>query len=338
MKRNPSPLSGLFAAAGMLALILDSRTALAGAAEGIDLCIRTVIPALFPFFLLSVILTGSAFGLELPLLRPIGKLCSIPRGAESILLTGLLGGYPVGAQCVSQAYAAGQLRKEDAERMLGFCSNAGPAFLFGMTGQLFQNKAVPFLLWGIHIASALITGTILPGRSTGNALPAPARKPQAGQALTKSIKITASVCGWVVIFRIVIAFARRWFLWLFPVTVQVIFTGILELTNGYLELIAVENESLRFILASCFLSFGGLCVGLQTVSVTADAGLSLRHYFPGKLTQTAVSASLSAITAGFLFHSPAPCCPIVTILPWIPYFIFRKNKKNSSSIPTASGV
>ena len=51
-------MTGFAAGAAMLMLILDGRTALTGAAEGIDLCIRTVIPALFPFFVLSPLLMG----------------------------------------------------------------------------------------------------------------------------------------------------------------------------------------------------------------------------------------------------------------------------------------
>ena len=43
----------LAAAAGILVLILDSRTALAGAAQGLSLCLKTVIPSLFPFIFLS---------------------------------------------------------------------------------------------------------------------------------------------------------------------------------------------------------------------------------------------------------------------------------------------
>jgi hypothetical protein len=50
-----------FAAAvlGMTVLILDSRGAAQAAAEGVAVCIRTVIPSLFPFFLLSGYLTGA---------------------------------------------------------------------------------------------------------------------------------------------------------------------------------------------------------------------------------------------------------------------------------------
>ena len=47
----------------MLALILDGRTAIDGARQGIELCLRTVIPSLFPFFVLSILLTSSLLGM-----------------------------------------------------------------------------------------------------------------------------------------------------------------------------------------------------------------------------------------------------------------------------------
>ena len=340
MKRYRPLAAGIVASVGMLALILDSQTALTGAAEGIDLCIKTVIPALFPFFLLSVLLTGSLLGVDFPFLRLIGKLCGIPRGAETILLTGLLGGYPVGAQCVSQVYAADQFSKADARRMLGFCNNAGPAFLFGMTGFLFENKSVPWILWLIHILSALLTGTLLPGRSVSRSVTQPHCHITIGQALHKSLTVTGSVCGWVVIFRIILAFLERWFLFLMPPIAKIILTGILELTNGYIGLTAIGNDSLRFILASIFIGFGGICVALQTASVTGQAGLDMGYYFPGKLMQTCFSALLSFCATEILFKTGYSFpLPLLIFIPIIAVIIFLvKKTKNSSSISCSSVV
>ena len=67
----------------MLALILDGRTAIDGARQGIELCLRTVIPSLFPFFVLSILLTSSLLGSSLAVLRPLGRLFGMPDGAES---------------------------------------------------------------------------------------------------------------------------------------------------------------------------------------------------------------------------------------------------------------
>ena len=326
---------------GMLVLILDSRTALEGAAQGVSLCIQSVIPALFPFFVLSAMLTGALSGTNNPILRPLGKLCGIPQGAESILLAGLLGGYPVGALGISQAYREKLLSKEDAWRMLGFCSNAGPAFIFGMSGVLFQSKSIPFILWLIHILSALITGAILPCKSNMRIQPSSEKPVTPTQAVGTAMRSAATVCGWVILFRVILRFLDRWFLWLLPNELQILLTGVLELTNGYLDLATLTNEQLRFILACIFLACGGFCVVFQTASILGQAGLDLGFYLPGKLLQTAVSAILSYIASLCLFHQDLhflPCGVIGVIAAFVVSMILLKNKQISSSIPTASGV
>ena len=77
--KNRNLYQGFAAGIGMLLLIFDSKTALEGARAGIDLCIRTVIPSLFPFFVLSMVLTGALMGTSLLWLRPIGALCGVIR-------------------------------------------------------------------------------------------------------------------------------------------------------------------------------------------------------------------------------------------------------------------
>ena len=47
------------ASAALLVLILDGNTAIAGIREGIQICIQTLIPSLFPFFICSGLLTGN---------------------------------------------------------------------------------------------------------------------------------------------------------------------------------------------------------------------------------------------------------------------------------------
>ena len=84
----------LLGALGILILVLDARTALQGAAAGMELCIRTVVPSLFPFLFLCGLLTDSLWGSRLLFLRVVGKRLGIPAGAESIQQSGFLGGYP----------------------------------------------------------------------------------------------------------------------------------------------------------------------------------------------------------------------------------------------------
>lgn len=321
MKRNQL-LQGVGAFLGMLLLILDAKTALLGAQTGIDLCLRTVIPSLFPFFVCSILLTSSLSGISFSALRPFGKICGIPPGAETILLSGLFGGYPVGAQCVTAAYHNKLLSRGEAERMLAFCNNVGPAFLFGMVSSLFASPWISWLLWGIHILGALLTAVVLPPNGEERiSADSTVQQASIAQILRQAITAMGNVCGWVVIFRVVLAFLHRWLLWIFPVEIQTILAGILELTNGCVELGNVTDMHLRFLVVSGLLAFGGLCVTMQTISVTT--GLSLRLYFLGKGIQTVFC---TAVAFALAYRN---CYPLGILLGMI--IVKRKLQKKSSN-------
>lgn len=322
------------AALGMVILILDGKTALVGAQEGIDLCLRTVIPSLFPFFILSSLLVGS---LDARWLRPVGKLCGIPAGAEALLLTGFLGGYPTGAQCVSQARSSGKLTKAQAERMIAVCSNAGPSFLFGMVSQMFTESSMVWLLWAVHILSAVLVGMILPREDTAPTSVTLPRIPLP-QALSGAVGTIALVCGWVVFFRIGITFLNRWILWLLPEVWQVALCGLLELSNGCCALHRIASPAMRFLVCSGLLACGGVCVTMQTASVTR--GLSMKYYIPGKLLQTLLSLALASVIQ-LTFPEPAAFGGRILLLSLLGGLLLAgilRKKKINSGIPRLVGV
>ncbi len=320
---------------GLIVLILDTKTCLYGATSGIQLCLRTVIPSLFPFFVFSSLTNSTLAGEAFPMLNPICKLCRIPYSSASILVLGFLGGYPVGAQCVSDALNAGTITPKNARRMLGFCSNAGPAFLFGMIGSLFSSSVIPWMLWVIHILSAIITGWILPGGTDGNGFIRKRKVMSLSDSASKAVHTIALVCSWVVLFRIIIAFCERWFLWLFPNEFQILIAGLLELSNGANALQALPSQSGRFVLSALMLGCGGICVGMQTVSIVGDMGTGM--YFPGKLIQGCLSFLIAAAMQYVLFptseQTPIPLSlivgPFILCLFTIGYIYKRKKENNS---------
>lgn len=287
-------LTAAISASVMLLLILKPNIAIAGAKDGIDLCIKTVIPSLFPYFVLSALLTNAMTGIHAPIFAPLGRLCGIPQGSEILLLTGLLGGYPVGAQAVTQAWRNGQLSTQDARRMLGFCSNAGPAFFFGILTIQFQSRLIVVILWMIHTLSAILVGALLPGRNRAKILLPPADEIGISGAVRRSVGVTATVCAWIVLFRIILAFLGA----LLPMNAAA--NGLLELANGCCDLWRIDNITARFLTASVMLAFGGVCVCMQTVSATSGLGLGM--YLPGKLLQSAFSAALSLLISPVLFE------------------------------------
>lgn len=329
--------TGVAACLGMLLLILDAKTALAGAREGISLCISAVIPSLFPFFVLTNLLTGSLVGAGTRFLRPLGRLCGIPEGGESLLITGLLGGYPAGAGCIRQAYDAGQLSPSDARRLLGFCSNAGPSFLFGLVAMKFPSLHMAWVLWGIHILSAFLVGIALPGKTTARISPLRGANISVSGALKTSLRTMASVCGWVVIFRVVIAMLSRWCLWLLPREGQLAVIGILELTNGCCDLEQIGSVGLRFLFAAGLLGFGGLCVVMQTASVVGDLGI--KTYLLGRILCAIFSVLLAAVYQSLFFGEAGFSAPILILLVIAAaVLVILVKKRKNSSIPAAIGV
>lgn len=313
MKHHKTIILGIFASLGMLFLILCNKIAYTGAKEGVLLCLNTLIPSLFPFLVLSVIINRTFVGKRIPFLYPIRKLCGIPNGAESILFLGLLGGYPVGAQSIADAYHGGYFSKETAQRLLGFCNNAGPSFIFGIITLQFQTSNVAWYIWVIHILSALIVGVILPKKDNSSyhsVKTIPVSPPTFPKALEAGIKIMAKICGWVILFRVLLAVFKKWLFSHFPIWLQILITGAMEIANGCVDLHHIPTEGLRFILAVCILAIGGICVCMQTLSVTGSLGLGA--YFPGKVLQGIISFFLAEHLQYIIFPSehiisvPAP--------------------------------
>ena len=321
--------------AAMMVLILDSKTAIAAGVAGIDLCLRTLIPALFPFLVASALLTGAMMGQPIRLLAPLGNVLGIPEGTEFLLVVGFLGGYPVGADHVSRSCRMGALDRQNAERMLAFCCNAGPSFLFGIIGPQFEGKLIPWFLWGIHITGALITGILSAhGPEKAGSLLSCQAYSMSG-ILRSCVSTMGIICGWVILFRVMMGFLNRWFLWALPVSVQVLISGLLELSNGCSRLMEISSEGIRYLVAAVMLSLGGGCVTMQTVS--ACGGLSLRWYLIGKLMQCCISILLCCATQ-FLFvpeqrvDIPAFVVPAVILMTGILGFALSAQKKSSGNI------
>lgn len=277
------------AAAGMMLLILDAKTAAEASRQAVEICIRTVIPSLFPFFLLSGYLTGSFQGGSWA-----ARLFRSHSSCGGVILTGLLAGYPVGAKAAAEANQTGALSRQQADRLLYFCSQAGPSFLFGMVAAQFDGPQFAWSLWGIQILCALTVANLIPEVTISFSSIEMTDKKNL-DPMQSALRAMASVCGWVIVFAIVIQFCKRWVLWLLPVELQVLISGLLELTNGCLMLNKIQNPDLRFLIAAVMLNFGGLCVLLQTASVAGE--LRLGNYLKGKLLQTCFA---------FLYSLPFP--------------------------------
>lgn len=287
MKKKMMSWQLLLSCAGMMCLILDSRCVAEAAAQAVSQCLSAVIPSLFPLFVICNYALPMLAQCRIPWLC---RFCKIPQGCESILVLGSLGGFPVAAQCICQT----DLPQKDAERMLGFCSNCGPAFLFGIIGGFFEDRSIPLVLMVIQLLSALLVAHVWGGEPARSGIPH-IKLMSLAESVQRAIRSMAAVCAWIILGNVLLLFAKRWFFPFFSPLLGIILSGLTELTNGCFMLPQISDIHIRFIAASGFVCFGGLCVMLQVHAMVAGNGLSMKAYFGQKLLQGAIGVLMAAL-------------------------------------------
>ena len=274
---------------GTLAILLlrQAETAAQAARDGVQLCLTSVIPALFPFFAVSSLLValGAAEAAGRALAHPFGRLFCCGGAGCAALLLGLVGGYPVGARTAAELVRRGELSPAEGARLLTFCNNAGPAFAIGVAGvSVFGSARTGAWLYLLHCAAALLTGLLFCRRPLPvTAMPKRPVPPLAGR--------TGQIL-WAAEGAVLLRLAEGLIGPLPPLA-----AGVLELTNGILRL---TPDRRGFVTAAALLGWGGLSVHCQTAAVTAGSGISLRLYVPAKAVQAALSAGLAALLAPYL--------------------------------------
>ena len=311
MKRKSNVISGMFALAAILCLILDGQTAITGGSDGVALCLQSVIPSLFPFFVITPLLIVSIEKQAEVFLKPFASVLHLSPKQIPYFISGLLGGYPVGAKNIRDGYMSGELSHNEAVRMLSFCCNAGPAFLFGICGGLFQSRWTPWFIWMIHIISSFIIGITIPGSSSGHTNRSDTQITLM-QSFQNAIRSIAGVCGWVILFKVYLAIAEKWILWYLPQWLKTALIGFMELTNGCISLYQIPGEDIRFLLCCVFIGFGGVCVWMQTLFVLQP--LSAKPYLLGKIWQTIISFLLALLVVAIKNHMVMTAVSSIIIL------------------------
>ncbi len=225
-----------------------------GVLDGMLLCGNILIPALFPFCVLSV------FVLRCGVLNLFkGKYGKV----FAIFIISLIGGYPVGAKLIGDEFSLGLIDKKTSRIMLCFCVNAGPAFIYTFAGIGVLGSAVAgkILLMSHIMASLQIMAVLL---LTGRFKQLNFRIDSENEGNIASVfvesvaaasKSIISVCSFTVIFSGITELIRT-------IKFSDVFIPFLEITNGI-----IGTENIYFV--SFLLGFGGLCVIMQVYSISS---------------------------------------------------------------------
>jgi sporulation integral membrane protein YlbJ len=292
---------------------------IAAARDGLELCANVIIPSLFPFFVLSTLVVETGVTRYLgrllePVMRP---LFNVGGGCVAAFVLGFIGGYPVGAKTVISLFENGDCTKTEAERLLSFCNNSGPAFIFGVVGAgVFSSSMIGLLLYLAHSFASIIVGILFRGwgrsgkRSGGARKAAPPAPENFAAAFTGSVKSSVqsmiNICGFVIFFTVFIRllFISGFIPWLAGLLgvllgplgfdsrwAERLLTGFIELSSGVWSLKDAAGQLTGSVAMAAFmLGWAGLSVHCQVLSFIGSSGLSVRTYIYGKFIQGILSA------------------------------------------------
>lgn len=282
----------------------------AGASEGLLLWFHTVLPTLFPFFVIvSLLVSTGSFQLLSHVFAPaFCRFFHISAPSVIVILGGFLCGYPMGAKIVSDLYQRHQISAEEGKYLLSFCNNASPMFIisFLVTQKLKMPRlAIPslFILFTAPILSSfLFRKCYFRKKHTESLSFAPATNithethflEYFDLAIFNGMETILKIGGYIIFFSIIVALLKQlsfsnplWnFFWI----------PALEITNG-LSLLSEATLFFRqkYVLMMAHTSFGGFCAIFQTKCVLKDFDFPLGIYLLEKLVTATVTSLLTVL-------------------------------------------
>ncbi len=276
-------------------LFAFAETATQAASAALRICETAVVPALFPFMVLSDLIVRRNLLAPLWPLLPMDKWFALPASSACAFLLGGLCGFPIGARTVCGLYRSGALTKEEAERTLAFSNNTGPAFAVTVAGAgLWGSRGFGWYLYAAQLLSAVLVGVMLRrGYGGGKRISPPKEITEPPirsllQAVTGAAGAVIPLVGYIVFFSVLSAMASA----LIPsAKLAAAVCGLLEFTAGVGKAAALGGNAGRF-LTGFAIGFSGLSVFVQSYNFTSDVGLSLRKTFIAKGLQGVITGGL----------------------------------------------
>ncbi len=264
---------------------------------------ETLVPSLFCIMVIvKVLFAFPAFDwLMKPFAWLFPTLFGIGTHSVSYVAALMLLGFPAGAAFIDEQVAMGRLKKAQGKRLVCTCSFATPGFVIMTLGSvLFGSAKIGITLFAIQ----LLSGFILLAMTRKEAIPdiieyrdTPALVETIKTAMLDSGKALYMMGGYLMLCISICGVLLP----LFPSFLQTPLTVISEFSSGCVTLSSLSlSLEMRLILISMLLSFGGLCVHMQVLSMSEHIALSYGTYFCFRMVQALMSGVIAFVIFGFL--------------------------------------
>lgn len=269
-----------------------------------DIWLKIVFPSLFPFFIISDLFINYGFiKIITPLFSPIMRIFGVNKNASFILIMSMISGFPSGAKYTKELLLKKMITQKEADRILTFAHFSNPLFIIGTVSVLLNSKKIAFLILFIHFLSSFIVGIIFRNNSCSSSKPSNINmemKPF-GEILKLSIVNTINtlllILGTITFFMVISLLLSK--IIVLPSTIQNILNGFLEMTQGiYYVGNSCFSLQLKASLIGMFLSFGGLSVHIQVLSIISDTKIKYQYFLLARI----ISSIISFILIFILFN------------------------------------
>lgn len=305
----------IFLVVTIVLIILNPTKYLSSVSNGLNLFIISVFPSLFPFFVISSLLTNLGFfdKISKKTEKLTAKIFNVPSQAGYIFIMSILCGYPVGAKLISDYYSKNLIDEYDAKKILPLASSSGPIFIVGTVGAgLFNEPTIGLIILISHIISIIITALIFRGKKRNflkkHAIYAKKVDNILNNSINSAIFSILTVGAYITIFYLfidvlfdssILLFISKTISKIFNIDLNIsssIASGLVEMTRGIKDLSILDcNNIIKIVISSFLISFGGLSIILQSMAFLNLCKIKMRTLLIVKFTQGIISIIVSYV-------------------------------------------
>ncbi len=251
--------------------------------------------------------------------KPTKALFHTPPICGYIFCMSIMCGYPVGSKLLKDMHDNDLLPTTDIWRIGAFCSTSGPIFVLGTIGVLmFNDSHIGVYALICHILGAILNGIVFRPKANKNTEFFPFQKVDniLSTCISDSVLSVLFVGGWIAIFGMIcdvlidikviellaLPLSKVLSLLSLPTSIaQPILLGLIELTRGCKEL-SMLGLDIKIVLPCLvgLLSFGGLCISMQSMTYLHSLGISWRRFLLTKTSQAVLSVLLALLLCVWL--------------------------------------
>ncbi len=209
-----------------------------------------------------------------------------------IILMSLLVGNPGGSRMVKNALNDSEIDNIEAEYLLKFTSFMSPMFLIIFVSTLFNKISLSIIFIFCHYLSSFVVMYIYHFKYQKreviqmNKIEKTNYPKEFVGSISKNMVVILNILGVIVIFNVFFAILNE--LFYFPTNVNIVVSSLLEVLSGTNKLMNVDMSIImKGLLSSIFLSFGGISIHFQILSINEN--MKYLSFFIFKIIISAVS-------------------------------------------------